>query len=81
MVKAQSVGATAEGMEAGDGVLGVVGVDVEQAAPRTHGHVRVVAQGADRGAELGGHVGIRRGVWADGEAGVMPPGPSAADSP
>ena len=79
-MEAQPVGGVTQGMESGDGVLRVVGVDVQEAALRTHGDVRVVSQGLDRGA-------ARLGAWSFGaawerrlERGVMRLCPSATDS-
>jgi hypothetical protein len=49
-------------MESCDGLLGVVGVDVEKTALRAHRDVSVVSQGPDRGAELLGHMFLRRAL-------------------
>jgi hypothetical protein len=49
-----------KGMESCDGVLGVVGVDVEKTPLGAHRDVGVVSQGPDRGAELLGHRVVRR---------------------
>ena len=64
MMEAQPIRSVTQRMESSDGVLWVVGVDVEEAALRTHGDVSVVSQGLYRGAERLGRLVVRGGVGA-----------------
>ena len=61
-MEAQSVIAVAQGMESRDGVLGVVGVDVEKSPLSAYRDVGVVSQGPDRGAEFFGHRVVERSL-------------------
>ena len=63
-MEAQPVGGVTKRMESSDGVLGVVGVDVQEAALRTHGDVSVVSPGLYRGAAFLGRLVVRCGVGA-----------------
>ena len=64
MIEAQPVGCVTKRMESSDGFLGVVGVDVKEAALRTDGDMSVVSQGLYRGAALLGRLVVRCGVGA-----------------
>ena len=59
-MEAQPVGGVTQRMESSDGVLGVVGVHVQEAVLRTHGDVNVVSSALYRGAALLGHLVVVR---------------------